>query len=64
MPAKILRKVKTAVQANSEKIFDPYEDLIAELHRFLDRLVAEPQEYKDFDPKEIFIERTTDEDNL
>lgn len=55
MSIEILRGERTLVQPDSEKIFDPYEDLIAELHRFLDQLVAEPRESEDFDPEEIFI---------
>lgn len=41
MLTEILRNERTIVQPNSQEFFDSYEDLIAELHQFLDRLVAE-----------------------
>lgn len=41
MSVEILREAGTNVKPDSEKISDPYEDLICELHQFLDRLVAE-----------------------
>lgn len=57
MLTEILRDERTAVQPNFEEIPDSYESLIAELHRFLDRLIAEPREHEDFDPEEIFMRR-------
>lgn len=61
MPTNILRNRGANVQPDSEKNFDRYETLIAELHRFLDRLVAEPREPEDVDPVEIFMRRNIDE---
>lgn len=56
MFTEILRKKETNVKADSEEIFDSYEDLITELHRFLDRLVNEPKKPCELDVAEIFAE--------
>lgn len=51
MFAEILRKPGTDVQPKSEEFSDSYEDLIAKMHEFLDRLVAESKTNQD-----IFID--------
>lgn len=47
MLVEILDERGTDVQPDSGNFPDPYEDLIAKLHQFLDRLVAESREDKD-----------------
>lgn len=57
----ILDERRTDVQPDSGNFSDPYEDLIAKLHQFLDRLVAESREDKDDDCVRIFIGGNSDE---
>ena len=61
MLVEILAEHRTDVQPDSEIFPDPYEDLIAKLHQFLDRLVAESREDKDEDFLRIFMGRNSNE---
>ena len=58
MYLEILPEAETAVQFKSEGIIDSYEDLITELHRFLDRLVEESAAEAD---RNIFLDGGQDE---
>lgn len=60
MSVTILPQAERSVQPKSEKIPDNYEDLIAQMHQFLDRLVAESSSRDLKDLKDVFIRSNSD----